>query len=137
MTPFETEVLDSVLWQLKGFKEGKVTERVTKRILRATLRRIKPKIVGKSLKVSTSEKTDIDHAVPLNIVVEVLLGETDLSIEGVKNLLATYLVSMELTAHEHRVILKELGLSKKMPRNWDGVNPYARYQVAGIQFDKI
>ena len=42
-TPFESEVLESILWLAEGLRIGRVTKRVTTRILRATIRRIRPR----------------------------------------------------------------------------------------------
>lgn len=48
LTPFESEIVDSLLWKIKGFKEGHVSERATNRVLRASLRRVKHRLVGYS-----------------------------------------------------------------------------------------
>jgi len=47
-TPFESEILDSILWQVEGLRLGRVTRRATTRILRATVRRIRPRLIARS-----------------------------------------------------------------------------------------
>ncbi|MDN3699229.1 hypothetical protein QWY97_18045 [Vibrio cortegadensis] len=133
MTPFEIEVLDSILWQLKGYAEGQVTERATTRILRATLRRIKPRKIAYSLRAASIEKKDIDHAIPLKIIVSKLINNPILTKEQLVILLDNLLVSVELTPEEHRMTLKKFKLSSDMPADWDGVDNLARYRAAGIE----
>ncbi|MDW3095383.1 MAG: hypothetical protein R8G33_06910 [Gammaproteobacteria bacterium] len=136
LTPFETEVLESILWQLKGFKEGFVTDRVTRRILRATLRRLKPCLIGHSVNAVNSKQVEIDHAVPLKEVVAMLMELDNLSSVELIDLLNKYLVSVQLTPREHRVVLKDHGVSSSMPDNWDGDDALARYKKAGIEITK-
>jgi len=133
MTPFEIEVLDSILWQVQGFQSGKISKRVTKRILRATLRRIKPKLIGISKMAHKSEKNDIDHAVPLKYLVQKIINEKELNKKTLLTLIDKYLISVEITQEEHRETLKDMGLSSKMPDDWDGVDPFARYKKSNIE----
>ena len=49
ITKFEDEAIDSILWQLEGYWNGRVTKRATARILRASLRRVNPPIAAHSV----------------------------------------------------------------------------------------
>jgi len=46
LTLFENEIIDSLLWQIKGYKDGYVSERATNRILSVSLCRIKHRLIG-------------------------------------------------------------------------------------------
>lgn len=133
LTPFENEVVDSLLWQIKGFKEGYVTERATNRILRASLRRIKHRLVGYSAESAKTSSTDNDHAVPVKIIIKMLMEAPELSKDVAIDLLSRFYISVTITRREHTVVLKELDLESEMPSNWDGVDPLARYKQAGIE----
>ncbi|MDQ8205722.1 hypothetical protein [Pelagicoccus sp. SDUM812003] len=131
-TPFESEVVDLAVWLLEGLKKGRTTERATNRILRATLRRIKPKLIGESLESRDSSANDIDHAVPMKVIVS-KIHEGEYTKERIQSILDQFLVSVKLTKDEHTQVLKKAGLSKDMPADWDGVDPYSRYKKAGIK----
>lgn len=133
LTPFEDEILDSILWQLEGFRKQKVTERATKRILRATMRRIKPKLIARSVNANLGVEVEVDHAVPVNVIVQKIM-ECNLSTKAsLKDVICTYLVAVELTKVEHKKLLKMHKLESEMPGDWDGQGPYARYIAAGIK----
>jgi hypothetical protein len=132
LTPFEKEVLASVLWQIHGFRLGKVSERVTRRILRATLRRIKPNNIGRSLNSIEATNVEEDHAVPVNTVVDFLLAEPTLDEAKLIEILSRYLVSVTITKQEHNEHLKRIGLQSAMPEDWDRADVYVRYKLADI-----
>ena len=73
LTPFESEIVDSILWQVEGFKRGRVTKRVTTRILRATVRRIRPRLIARS-KAANGHSREKDHAIPVHIICDRILG---------------------------------------------------------------
>lgn len=73
-----------------------------------------------------------DHSIPFNYLKEVLLGEQNLNIENLKTYLEKHTVACLITKEEDQR-LNKLGLNRKMPRNWDGVDPLARYQEADIK----
>jgi len=131
LTPFESEVLDSILWQAEGFRLGRVTRRATARILRATIRRIRPRLIARS-QSSEPGAREVDHAIPVRLVCERILGTENLDRSKLQQILAEWLVTVELTAREHRESLQKCGLSRCMPSGWDGVDPLARYRCAGI-----
>lgn len=136
LTPFESEILDSILWQVEGLKLGRVTRRATTRILRATIRRIRPRLIARS-QLAESGTCERDHAIPLHVLCDRILNTDDLDRASLTKIIADGLVCVELTAQEHREVLCKCGLSRRMPDNWDGIDPLARYRVANIQLLKI
>jgi hypothetical protein len=136
LTPFESEVLDSILWQVEGFKLRRVTERVATRILRATMRRIQPRLIARS-QLAESGDRERDHAIPLRVICDRILKTDDLDRAKLTKIISDWLVCVELTAQEHRDVLGKYGLSHCMPDDWNGVDPLARYRHAGIQLVEI
>ncbi len=135
-TPFESEILDSILWQVQGFKSRRVTRRATTRILRATFRRIRPRLIARSESAATSSR-EVDHAIPLQVLCNRVLSTLDLDRGKLEKILDEWLVTVELTGPEHREVLQKCGLASCMPQSWDGVDPLARYHAAGIRFLRI
>jgi hypothetical protein len=133
LTPFESEILDSILWQVEGFHTGRVTKRATNRILRATIRRIRPRLIARSETVTKVDR-EIDHAIPVQVVCERILELPSLNRDTLTEILDTWLVSVELTNSEHREILQKCGLVSCMPKDWNGIDVLARYRAAGIRF---
>jgi hypothetical protein len=131
-TPFESEILDSILWQIEGFKIGRVSRRASTRILRATIRRIRPRLVARSEATNDTDR-EIDHAIPVHVLCERLLSITSLDRPQLERIIGEWLVTVELTMSEHREVLKKCGLHKCMPNDWDGCDPLARYHAAGIR----
>lgn len=136
LTAFESEILDSILWQVEGLKRRKVTPRATMRILRATLRRIRPRLVARSESAELADRV-IDHAIPVLVVCNRILEAEDLNRNKLEKIVTDWLVTVELTAEEHKVVLQKCGLARRMPENWDGVDPLARYRIAGIKLSRI
>src|SRR6266516_1317235 len=130
-TPFESEVLESILWQVGGLRIGRVTNRVTTRILRATIRRIRPRVIACSVAVH-EDTAEIDHAIPVHVLCDRILTTPDLNRKTLEMILHEWLVAVELTRSEHREVLKKCRLTSRMPHDWDGVDPLVRYVAAGI-----
>jgi hypothetical protein len=131
-TPFESEIVDSILWQVEGFKIGRVTKRATNRILRATIRRIRPRLIARS-EAAQANIREHDHAIPVQVLSSRILDTPNLNRQKLETILHEWLVAVELTASEHRELLKNCGLGRCMPADWDGIDPLARYRVAGIR----
>lgn len=134
-TSFERGVIASIAWQIKGFRESFVPEDATRRILRASLRRISPVFCGRSIRVTEETPTHIDHVIPVSVVATILLRSSGISINGVIHLLDRFLCSAEITEEEHRVTLREY--YSTMPPGWDPDslekdNHLARYKKVGI-----
>jgi len=135
-TPFESEVLESILWQVEGLRIGRVTKRVTTRILRATIRRIRPHVIARSVAVH-EDAGEIDHAIPIHVLCNRILSTPDLNRKTLEMILHEWLVAVELTRSEHREILKKCRLTSRMPHDWDGTDSLARYHAAGISLKSI
>jgi len=73
-----------------------------------------------------------DHAIPFGYELKALLELTELNPETVRTVLDRYEVSAIITADEDgRVRLA--GFGRKMPNDWDGIDPLARYRAVGIE----
>lgn len=131
-TPFELEVIDVILWIFRGVKEDVLSLRAANRIMRASLRRIRAETIGSSVAALEGVETELDHAVPISVLVSMFHANPEITKNGVIDILTNLLVDVRITKHEHAVILQRKGLSCSMPLDWDGINPLARYQAAGI-----
>jgi hypothetical protein len=134
-TPFERSVIASLSWQIKGFREIQVPEDATRRILRASLRRVSPVRRGRSTQVTDETSTHIDHCVPVSVISDILLSAFDTSVPAITRILDRHLTAAELTTEEHRDKLREYQSS--MPEGWDPDstetdNDLARYAKVGI-----
>ncbi len=136
LTPFESEVLESILWQVEGCKNGRVTERVTTRILRATIRRIKPRLIARS-EAAENGKSVVDHTVPVHTLCKRILDTPDLDRTKLEEILQEWLVCAHLTEVEHTETLAKHNLQNSMPHDWDNKDPLARYKAAGIRFKDL
>lgn len=137
LTPFESEIVDSLIWQIKGFKNGYVSERATNRVLRASLRRIKHRIVGASQNGRTAQRQATDHAVPVKVIINMLMTAPELDRDVVLEILKKFYVSVILSEDEHKISLNNIGLESDMPSYWDGEDPLARYKAAGIKVESL
>lgn len=136
LSPFASELLDSILVQVENFHNGRVTRRVTTRILRVTMRRLDARLIGRSCNLG-SNRGEFDHAVPLAVITERILSTPHLDRSALVSIFSQWLVSVELTKEEHREILTRCKLSRCMPLGWDGVDVLARYHASGIQVHLI
>ena len=93
LTPFESEILESILWQVEGFKIGRVTQRATARILRATLRRIQPRLIARS-QAADVDNREVDHAIPLHVLCGRILDTPDLDRSKLETILDEWLVTV-------------------------------------------
>ena len=80
---------------------------------------------------------EIDHAIPVYVLCNRILSTPDLDRKTLQMILHEWLVAVELTRSEHREILKNCGLASRMPHDWDGTDPLARYLAAGISLRSI
>lgn len=80
----------------------------------------------------SEEKGELDHVVPRNVIVDILLKLQEPNESAVKEVLEEYLVCAELTRVEHREHLKRW--AKHMPDGWIAPGDrLARYSVADIR----
>ncbi len=68
-----------------------------------------------------------DHAVPFNYLQGELLELADVTPDTVSRILSKHCIVVLVTREENA------RLGNKMPRNWDGIDPLARYKATGIE----
>jgi hypothetical protein len=73
-----------------------------------------------------------DHAIPFSFIQQKLLTAEHLTISDLKEILQRFIVVCIITKEEDQ-LLNSMGLTRKMPENWDGKNPLARYEAAKIE----
>lgn len=73
-----------------------------------------------------------DHAVPVKIIHKILRQDLNPSEESIEKILQNYYTLGVITSDEDKS-LNKLGLKSEMPKDWDGMNVFARYEKAGIQ----
>ncbi|WP_415911919.1 hypothetical protein [Neptuniibacter sp. QD37_11] len=72
-----------------------------------------------------------EHVVPVSEVNRIL-HRGNRSLETIKNHILSFSTRAVITKQEDDV-LRELGLSKQMPKSWDGESSLDRYEVANIR----
>ncbi len=85
----------------------------------------------KALKKDLSE-CDIEHVVPMMVIVNMLMDMKSITKTKVENRLKKYLHVLLVTKEEHRK-LNSSGLRYKMPDDWDGKNVWARHERVGVE----
>jgi hypothetical protein len=73
-----------------------------------------------------------DHAVPFRYLRDELLALTDVTVTSVHEVLKRHCLVVLVIAEEDRR-LRKAKLGNRMPDNWDGGDPLARYAAAGIE----
>jgi len=76
-----------------------------------------------------------EHTVPMKWIVDRLMDESQPSLQSLERMLNKYYVVTLVTAAEDE-LLRKAGLRYKMPDDWDGKDPYARYHKVGIRLAK-
>ena len=79
---------------------------------------------------------DTNHSmclVSMSVIVDMLLKVEPLTEANVKKILKKYWHIIRITKEEDER-LNKLGLNRKMPKNWDGKDPFARYKLAKIKY---
>ena len=72
-----------------------------------------------------------DHAVPRKLLLDWLLNLRSPTQDSIQALLDAYCKAAVIIKSED-ALLNRLGLRSKMPSDWDGKDPWARYKAAGI-----
>lgn len=72
-----------------------------------------------------------EHGVPRRVIIELLLNLSAPSQRLVRGVLEELCVGAVVTTAEDR-LLRDAGLGRRMPTDWDGRDAWARYRVAGI-----
>lgn len=73
-----------------------------------------------------------DHAIPFRYLQKSLLNLRHPNIDEIFQLLTKHETAVIITKTENS-ILNKLGLNHKMPDDWDGADPLARYKKADIE----
>ena len=81
---------------------------------------------------NNSEKTEVEHAVPLKVIVDLLLNLNSPNNSKIENLLKSLYRVCIVSKKEHKR-LTEANLRSEMPIDWNGKDPYARYKKVGIE----
>lgn len=81
--------------------------------------------------ITGEEKLIHDHAVPRNLIMEMLFRMKGATPEAVAEVLESYCVGVVITEAEDDLLAAH-GLRSKMPANWDGNDPFARYKLTRI-----
>jgi hypothetical protein len=81
------------------------------------------------------EPIQVEHAVPQQVIVDRLMDMRPLTKKRVKELLIRLFRVLRVTKSEHDR-LNATGLRSAMPDDWDGINPFARYDAAGIVYPR-
>ncbi len=72
-----------------------------------------------------------DHAVPFALLQAELMALRPVTPDAVEATLGRFGIAVLITKAEHDR-LHELGYGRRMPADWDGSDPLARYTAAGI-----
>lgn len=72
-----------------------------------------------------------EHAVPKKLLIDLLLSLSSPTPDSVQQMFQNYCKAAVITKAEDAA-LNRLGLRSKMPSDWDGRDPWARYKAAGI-----
>jgi len=83
------------------------------------------------LKEGAVEGFVLEHGVPVSILYKMIIDLEDRTAANIADLIYSWTVLSVVTIPEHER-LRELGLTKSMPENWDGNDKFARYNAAGI-----
>jgi len=92
------------------------------------------KQISRSLKASSVplQECDIEHAVPMMVIVNMLMDQDTLTLDFVKTILESFYRVCLVTKDEHRR-LNKIGLVSRMPSDWNRADVWARYRRAGIE----
>ena len=112
-------------WQNKELKQSSINPAHRKNIPRTK----KAKYAEKH----NSEKIEVEHVVPMNVIVNMLMDEKQINVEAIKKILKKYFRVFFVTKSEHTK-LSNIRLRSKMPSDWDKKDPFARYKKAKIDY---
>ena len=87
--------------------------------------------ISQSMIESPNQKKIRDHTVPFKIVRDKLLAIENINYDSVSKILNRFHVVTIISIEEDQK-LKDAGLNSRMPKNWDGINSFARYETVGI-----
>ena len=88
--------------------------------------------VQRQLSTDPAARLVADHAVPVSVSLRAFEGLEPLSIDSVVALMAKYTIMVLITPEEDEQ-LRQAGLVKSMPSDWNGEELLARYRAVGIE----
>jgi len=94
-----------------------------------THKNVKRSIAAKD---ATKKDVNIEHAVPMKVLIQILLTTENLTAEKVDEILHQFCIVMIITKHEDSLLNAKYKSS--MPPGWNGIDVYARYTAVGIKF---
>ena len=89
------------------------------------------KLISNSMKENPNQKSTHEHTVPFRLIRDKLMGLEEINIESVSKTLNDLHV-VTIISEEEDQKLRAARLGSKMPDDWDGKNPFARYESVGI-----
>jgi hypothetical protein len=92
------------------------------------------KNIKRSIAAKDAPKKDVnlEHAIPMKVLIEKLLTTKNLTAEKVDEILHQFCIVMVITKHEDSLLNSKYKSS--MPSEWNGTDVYARYTAVGIKF---
>ena len=93
------------------------------------------KNVQKQLNAGKLDGLVLEHGVPVSFMNDHVLKLKNKTHEEIAKIIRKWTVLSVITKKEHDK-LKDEGLYKKMPDDWDGINKFARYEKVKIQLVK-
>ena len=84
------------------------------------------------------ENTEVEHAVPAQVIVDMLMSLKKFETNNVEKILKKYWRVILVTKNEHKKLNnKKLRIRSSMPKDWKkkyNMDPMARYKLAKIKF---
>src|SRR5699024_3318339 len=88
-------------------------------------------LVSEAVREDPNQRFIREYTVPFRIIRDKLMNIKNVDFESVSNILNQFHVINKITYEEDQK-LKENGLNLEMPKDWDGKNPFVRYESVGI-----
>ncbi len=92
----------------------------------------------KAASKTSIENTEVEHAVPAQVIVDMLMSLKKFETNNVEKILKKYWRVILVTKNEHKKLNnKKLKIRSSMPKDWKkkyNMDPMARYKLAKIKF---
>ncbi len=92
----------------------------------------------KAASKTSIENTEVEHAVPAQVIVDMLMSLKKFETNNVEKILKKYWRVILVTKNEHKKLNnKKLKIRSSMPKDWKkkySMDPMARYKLAKIKF---
>ena len=94
------------------------------------------KLWSENASQARKDKLIHEHVVPKKIIIDTLFNLSSPTGAAVKDILSKFCLGVIVTKEEDQR-LNTMGLRSKMPDDWDGSDPWARYVAAGIKCKEV